>query len=279
MVKIEFGIFSGPPPGTHYLAEWYNNAPNFDTASAISTATDQNNIDASLDQGFVISGQVRAPGGVGVPNAFVGASLGAAAQCCTGAGGTNTDPTGHYRLVLRAGIYRINVNFPPERHLVGQWWAGVPGGTAYFQRATDILLGPADAPDRDFDVQTGSVIRGHVSDAATGLAVGGFGVTANDAVIPCCEGLAFTGTDPFGNYFLVVPAGRPVRVFFGGRCIVDSDDALYVWEDSPYPQYFLPLNAVVDGVLERTATSAGSRPLPAWKTLCPSRIRSSWSAS
>src|SRR5438309_4908921 len=215
-VKIEFGIFSGPPPGTHYLAEWYNNAPNFDTASAISTATDQNNIDASLDQGFVISGQVRAPGGVGVPNAFVGASLGGAAQCCTGAGGTNTDPTGHYRLVLRAGIYRINVNFPPERHLVGQWWAGVPGGTAYFQRATDILLGPADAPDRDFDVQTGSVIRGHVSGAVTGVAVGGFGVTANDALIPCCEGLAFTGTDPFGNYFLVVPAGRPVRVFFGG---------------------------------------------------------------
>src|SRR5207247_10506198 len=59
-VKIAFGVFGGTPPGTRYLGEWWNNAPSFDTATAVSTSSDQNNIDAQLDQGFVISGQVRA---------------------------------------------------------------------------------------------------------------------------------------------------------------------------------------------------------------------------
>ena len=213
-VKIEFGVFSGPPPGTRYLGEWWNNAPTFDTATAISTTSDHNNIDASLEQGFAISGMVRAPGGSGVPNVFVGASLGGTADCCIGVGGTGTDPTGHYRLVLRAGAYRINVSAPPDRRVVSQWWAGVPGGTAYFQRAPDIALGPTDANDRDFDVVFGTLIQGHVSDATNSAAIPGVGVTANDAGIACCEGLAFTGTDQQGNYFLVVPSGRQVRVFF-----------------------------------------------------------------
>ena len=52
--------------------------------------------------------------------------------------------------------------------------------------------------------------------AVSNAPVGGFGVTANDATINCCEGLAFGGTDPMGNYALVVPVGRHVRVFFGG---------------------------------------------------------------
>jgi uncharacterized protein (DUF427 family) len=45
-----------------------------------------------------------------------------------------------------------------------------------------------------------------------------------------------------------------VRVFLGGVCIVDSCDALYVWEGPRYPQYYLPLPDFAAGVLERTAT-------------------------
>ena len=34
---------------------------------------------------------------------------------------------------------------------------------------------------------------------------------------------------------------KRVRVFFGGELIVDTDDALYVWESPYYPQYYVPL--------------------------------------
>src|SRR5207237_754392 len=179
-------------------------------------------------------------------------SLGGAAQCCTGVGGANTDPTGHYRLVLRAGVYRINVNLMPERHLVSQWWAGVPGGTAYFQRATDIVLGPADAPDRDFDLQAGFVISVLVRDSCSGAALGGVGVTANDAGVPCCEGVAFAGTDGAGTYALVVPSGRPVRMFFGAPL----PHILQWWHNKPSFEQHNNIDTTTDrhGTDDRLAT-------------------------
>ena len=54
------------------------------------------------------------------------------------------------------------------------------------------------------------------------------------------------------------PSHKRVRVFFAGRCIVDSDDALYVWEGPHYPQYYLPITDVAEGVLEPTATTTHS---------------------
>jgi uncharacterized protein (DUF427 family) len=34
------------------------------------------------------------------------------------------------------------------------------------------------------------------------------------------------------------PSHKRVRVFFGGEQIVDTADALYVWEGPHYPQYY-----------------------------------------
>src|SRR3989442_14024364 len=51
-VKVEFAVFGGTPPGTRYLGQWWNNAPTFDAATAINTATSQNGVDANLDKGF-----------------------------------------------------------------------------------------------------------------------------------------------------------------------------------------------------------------------------------
>jgi len=212
-VKIEFGVFGGMPPGTRYIGEWWNHKASFETADVVIASIDQSGIDARLAAGFAISGIVRGPSGP-LANVFVAASLGGPAPCCTGVGGTVTDAVGRYQLTLPAGTYRLSVSSPPTRHLVMQWWNGVPAGTAYFQRASDILLGPSDAPGRDFDVVFGAIIEGHVTDSA-GAALGNVGVNANDASIACCEGLAFTGTDGSGNYALVVPLGRQVRVFFG----------------------------------------------------------------
>lgn len=54
------------------------------------------------------------------------------------------------------------------------------------------------------------------------------------------------------------PSHKRVRIFFGGQPIVDTTDALYVWEGPNYPQYYLPLDDVADGVLEQSPTTRRS---------------------
>jgi uncharacterized protein (DUF427 family) len=48
---------------------------------------------------------------------------------------------------------------------------------------------------------------------------------------------------------------KRVRILFGGQLIVDTDDALYVWEGPYYPQYYVPLGDVADGVLGPSTTA------------------------
>jgi uncharacterized protein (DUF427 family) len=47
----------------------------------------------------------------------------------------------------------------------------------------------------------------------------------------------------------VEPAPRRVRAFLGGRMVLDTTRALYVWEWPHYPQYYVPVEDVVTGVL------------------------------
>jgi uncharacterized protein (DUF427 family) len=54
------------------------------------------------------------------------------------------------------------------------------------------------------------------------------------------------------------PSHKRVRVVLGGRTIVDTDDALYVWEHPHYPQYYLPRAAVAEGVLVPSGTAKRS---------------------
>jgi uncharacterized protein (DUF427 family) len=57
------------------------------------------------------------------------------------------------------------------------------------------------------------------------------------------------------------PSYKRVRIFFGGEAIVDTDDALYVWEAPYYPQYYIPISDVADDVLQPStkATHSPSR--------------------
>src|SRR5689334_18371187 len=48
------------------------------------------------------------------------------------------------------------------------------------------------------------------------------------------------------------PVPRRIRALLDGQVVVDSANALYVWEFPPYPQYYLPLADVADGVLADT---------------------------
>src|SRR5439155_1519844 len=175
---------------------------------------------------------------------FVGASLGGTNTCCIGVGGTNTDGAGHYQLTVRAGTYRVNLSAPPFRHLVVQWWTGFPGGVPDFQHAADIVVGPADAPNTDFQAQFGVLLQGHVSDARTGAPLGGIGIAANNAGVACCVGLAFAGTDPTGNYAVVVPTHSRIIMFFSA-----PPDSRYIeqfWPNAPSRDAAAVIEADVD---------------------------------
>ena len=54
------------------------------------------------------------------------------------------------------------------------------------------------------------------------------------------------------------PSHKRVRVVFGGELIVDTDDALYVWEGPSYPHYYLPVADVAPGVLHPSGTTSHS---------------------
>jgi uncharacterized protein (DUF427 family) len=47
----------------------------------------------------------------------------------------------------------------------------------------------------------------------------------------------------------VEPSAKRVRVFLGGEIVADTTRAHLVWESPHYPQYYLPLADITDGVL------------------------------
>ena len=60
------------------------------------------------------------------------------------------------------------------------------------------------------------------------------------------------------GHLRVEPSHKRVRIFFGRTLIVDTVDALYVWESPSYPQYYVPLGDVANGVLRPSATTTHS---------------------
>ena len=53
----------------------------------------------------------------------------------------------------------------------------------------------------------------------------------------------------------VEPVPRRIRAVLSGQTIVDTVNAHYVWENPAYPQYYIPLGDVVDGVLVDEGTT------------------------
>jgi uncharacterized protein (DUF427 family) len=56
----------------------------------------------------------------------------------------------------------------------------------------------------------------------------------------------------------VEPAQKRIRIMLGGVVVADTTDALYVWENPSYPQYYIPLADVAPGALKETATTSRS---------------------
>lgn len=63
----------------------------------------------------------------------------------------------------------------------------------------------------------------------------------------------------------VAPSPRRVRGYLGGEVVFDTTNARYVWDIPPYPQYYIPVEDVVPGVLvdqdepEQTRHGVGRR--------------------
>jgi uncharacterized protein (DUF427 family) len=63
----------------------------------------------------------------------------------------------------------------------------------------------------------------------------------------------------------VEPVPRRIRAFLAGQAVVDTTDARYVWENSSYPQFYIPLadvrpDALVDeGTVEETTRGDAKR--------------------
>ena len=71
----------------------------------------------------------------------------------------------------------------------------------------------------------------------------------------------------------VEPVPRRVRAVLAGEVIVDTLNALYVWEWPPYPQFYLPLADFAPGVLEDEGSQERSAAAPpgatAWWPVTP----------
>jgi len=48
------------------------------------------------------------------------------------------------------------------------------------------------------------------------------------------------------------PVPRRIRAMLDDRVVLDTTDAIYLWEFPPYPQYYVPVADVADGVLTDT---------------------------
>lgn len=48
------------------------------------------------------------------------------------------------------------------------------------------------------------------------------------------------------------PVPRRIRALLDDRVVLDTTDAIYLWEFPPYPQYYVPLDDVADGLLTDT---------------------------
>jgi uncharacterized protein (DUF427 family) len=47
----------------------------------------------------------------------------------------------------------------------------------------------------------------------------------------------------------VAPVPRRIRAWLGGRCVLETSRAYYVWEWPGYPQYYVPVDDVAPGLL------------------------------
>lgn len=202
-----------------YVFRWYDGVVgtrDVSLATVLTPTADVSGLQLQAALGYRISGHVSQPGGASAPNVNVqaGPVSGSGGGCAGGCG--RTDNTGSFDFAIEPGSSWI-VRFDPQgtnqqlgTAYAAQYWnaSPTPSGAAPINAVAGGALG-----NMNVTLAVGATITGRVTDTA-GTGLGGVGVGANDAAVPCCTGLGFAQTDSLGYYTLHIAPGVTVKIGF-----------------------------------------------------------------
>ena len=188
----------------HYVEQWWNGKPDLDTADSIvlNDGEHRGAVDATLQAGGLISGHVRGPSSVDLPNICVNAVVNDRS-----AAGTQTDSNGDYTLDhvptgTVAVVFQDCTNTGPYTTV---WWNGTDQSGA---NPVTVNVG-VTTPGIDAELSRASVIAGHVtSSGGTGLENICVSVTTATAIG------GGTRTDSNGDYQVPLAAAGTYKVQF-----------------------------------------------------------------
>lgn len=208
------------PQGLTYMGQWYDGGSGvarFEQATDLTVSgTDVTPAVTTLVTGRRISGKITRDATNGISGASVSAFTGGAgATCCTWVAGTGAGSDGRYSFIVPAGTYKLQFQGPQGGTYMSRWWDGGSGVTR-FDLAPDVDLTTADAT-ANATLGTGVSLSGRVTDGTNGVGQVGVGAFAGGSSATCCTWVGGTGTDPQGNYNLVLPAGTYRLYYFAPR--------------------------------------------------------------
>ena len=188
----------------HYVEQWWNNKTEFDNADAIvlNAGEHRSAVDATLQAGGLISGHVRGPSNVDLPNICVNAVVNDRSSA-----GTQTDSNGNYTLDhVPAGTVTVvfqDCNGTGPYSTV--WWNGTDQSGA---NPVSVNVG-VTTPGIDAELTRASVIAGHVTNS------GGAGL--ENICVSVTTATAIGGgarTDSNGDYQVQLAASGTFKVQF-----------------------------------------------------------------
>ncbi|MFZ4434176.1 MAG: carboxypeptidase regulatory-like domain-containing protein, partial [Microthrixaceae bacterium] len=205
-----FSVRFAPPLGANLLPQWFRGSTTIEGATpvAVTAGSDTPAIDAALGRGSTISGRVTDGSGAAVAGACVAvvdpgafsfgfANGGSGSVAPNGVVPACSGIDGRYILTgLPAGTYTVQFLAPPGSPFVGQFY----DGSATAAGASSVPVGAvADVVGIDAVLRRGAVVRGTVTDRATGQPLPGVLVQLTTAGAP--SGAPASGiTDATGQY-------------------------------------------------------------------------------
>ena len=209
-----------PPPAANLLGEWYNNRATRDDSDGVTVGSADSvvsGVDASLEDGGIISGRVTATTG-GAPLAGIcvfatrdGAAALSFAGSEAGSFATCTDSAGNYEIRgAPTGTYRVRFSPPFGSPYLGEWYDDqTASGSA---TGVKVVAGTATA-DVNASLTTGGTISGRITAANGGAPIRGacVDVSSNGGLSFASSTTTYYGkacSDSTGNYTLRgVPTG------------------------------------------------------------------------
>jgi protocatechuate 3,4-dioxygenase beta subunit len=190
--KISFNLGSG----LNYVPEYYNNAPDSDSAAIVSVTAGSETlgIDAQLAQGGVVKGTVTEEGtGNPIPGLQVYVYE---SSTLNYVGYAQTDASGNYtKLGLATGSYKISFNLGSGLNYVPEYYNNAPdSGSA----AIISVTAGSETLGIDAQLAQGGVVKGTVTEEGTGNPIPGLQVDVYESSTLNYVGFAIT--DAFGYY-------------------------------------------------------------------------------